>query len=125
MLDLSALSSANRFVVNLVPAVSAPPPGSPVTYTAGNFTTALLPAGVPGPDVTSLFTFTGAFLGTPTAAANGGVLTFQFTPVPEPGLMLLACAGAAGVAARWRRGPRASWVARPYFARTSAGGAYL
>jgi hypothetical protein len=103
-LDLSSLTSVNRFVVNLVPAVSATPPGSAVTYTAGTFATILLPPGVPGPDVTSLFTFTGLFLGTPTAAANSGVLTFQFTPVPEPGLVLLACAAAAGLVARRRTG---------------------
>jgi hypothetical protein len=102
VLDLSALSSTSRFVANLVPAVSATPPGSPVTYTAGGFSSILLPPGVPGPDVTTLFTFTGAFLGMPTAAANNGVLSFTFTPVPEPGSILLMCAAVAGLA-RWRR----------------------
>jgi hypothetical protein len=101
VLDLSALSSANRFIVNLVPTTSGTPPGA-VTYTAGGFSSALLPAGVTGPDVTNLFMFTGAFAGTPAASVNNGVLSFTFTPVPEPGLVLLACAVAAGVGT-WRR----------------------
>src|SRR4051794_21865318 len=97
MPDPSGLNSANRFIVNLVPVGTGAPPTSPVTYTAGSFAS-VLPTGV-GPDVSSLFQFTGAFAGTPTAAITGGVLTFTFTPVPEPGLVLLACAGAAGVGA--------------------------
>jgi hypothetical protein len=101
-LDLSALSAANRFVVNLLPAFSATPPGSPVTYTAGTFSTAVFPAGVPGPDVTNLFTFAGAFAGTPTTAVNGAVLTFTFTLVPEPGAVLAACSVVAA-AFTWRR----------------------
>jgi fibronectin-binding autotransporter adhesin len=108
VLDLSALSAANRFIVNLLPVGTGTQAAGPVTYTAGTFASIALPTGVPGPDVTSLFQFTGSFLGTPTAAVNSGVLTFTFTPVPEPTLMLLACAGAAGMATWTRR----RWTAR-------------
>jgi hypothetical protein len=101
-LDLSALSATNPFTVNLVPTVTATPQTSPVTYTAGSFTSITLPAGVTGPDVTPLFRFAGFFNGTPMAMASNGVLSFTFTPAPEPGFILLTCAAAAGLAG-WRR----------------------
>ena len=95
--------NGSRFTVNLQPAQLGTPSGSPVTYRAGNFTSILLPTGVTGPDVTSLFTFAGAFAGTPTASASSGALAFTFTPVPvpEPAAILLICGAAAGLA-RWR-----------------------
>jgi hypothetical protein len=54
--------------------------------------------------VTPLFNFIGFFVpGSATAAVNGGVLTFSFTPVPEPAHVLLACGLAAGGLGWWRR----------------------
>jgi autotransporter-associated beta strand protein len=122
-LDLSLLSSATPFTVNLAPVGPFPaaPPTQPVAYTAATFGTINLPAGLPAgsgtlangvatwTDASSLFTFTGSFASTPIAAVNGGVLYFQFTPVPEPAFVLLACSGLAGLAA-WRRKRRAAEV---------------
>jgi hypothetical protein len=102
VLDLSNLSSTSRFTLNLLNTTAGPPAGSPVTYTAGTFSSILLPSSVAGPDVTSLFSFTGAFAGSPTASASNGALTIRFTPVPEPAFLLLTCAAAAGLKG-WRR----------------------
>src|SRR5581483_4909380 len=78
-LNLANLT-ANSFTVLLAPVAPFPAtmPTSPVTYTAGSFATITLPSGVT--DINTLFTFTGAFQGTPTAGMAGGVLSFTFTP---------------------------------------------
>jgi hypothetical protein len=65
--------------------------------------------GVPSyTDATSLFNFNtpgSTFGGTPIAAVNGGVLYFQFTPVPvpEPTFILFACGAGAGAMGWWKR----------------------
>lgn len=112
-LDLTALTSASRFSIGLTPtSLPANPTSTPVTYTAGTFSTVNLPSGTFGTvnlangvnnatDVSSLFNFAG-FGVAPIAAVNNGVLYFQFTPVPEPASVLCACGLTAGLAA-WRR----------------------
>jgi autotransporter-associated beta strand protein len=82
MLDLSTLSSTNKFTLNLLPDLVATPPGSPVTYKAGTFSSVLLPAGVSGSNLTSLFNFAGTFNGNPTVALDGTStqLLVTFTP---------------------------------------------
>jgi autotransporter-associated beta strand protein len=103
-LNLSNLSAANRFTV-----VLSGTPGStvntPVTFTAVTFGTISLPVGVTGPDVTSLFAFTGDYytVNPVTATINGNTLQFTFTPVPEPAHVLLVCGAVAGGLGWWRR----------------------
>src|SRR5205823_3613779 len=106
-LDLSGLGGTNgTFTLNLVP-VNFPSsaPGS-VTYTIGTFAGGVNGSGgaiAPGTNITPLFSFAGAFASTPTVAVgNGGAVTVTFQPVPEPGLVLLACGPAAG-GLWWRR----------------------
>ncbi len=81
-LNLSALSSSSPFTIDLLPEFAATPAGTPVTYTAGTFSSVVLPGGVTASNLTSLFTFTGSFSGTPTASldATGDKLQFTFTP---------------------------------------------
>ncbi|HEY1378950.1 MAG TPA: hypothetical protein VGF55_19265 [Gemmataceae bacterium] len=119
-LDLSGLnntSSSTQFTVNLLPTFTTNgfTPAGPVAYQAATFPSIALPAAPTTPfgtvnlvngvtnatDVTSLFNFTGTFASPPVAAVNGGVLYFQFTPVPEPAFVLAACGFAA--LAGWRR----------------------
>src|SRR5205807_10479049 len=103
-LNLANLSAASPFTVVLTP-LGNPTSGSAVTYTAGSFSSIVLPAGFTNPgDVTSLFAFTGQFMpGTASAAVSGGALTFTFVPVPEPAGVLIVCAAAAGGLGWWRR----------------------
>jgi autotransporter-associated beta strand protein len=103
-LNLANLSGASRFTVVLT-SVGTPTSNTPVTYTAGSFTSIVLPSGFNNPgDVTSLFSFSGQFVsGSALAGVNGGVLTFTFTPVPEPTHVLLVCGAVAGGLIRWRR----------------------
>jgi fibronectin-binding autotransporter adhesin len=112
-LDLSALNTA-PFTLNLVstPGVG----GVQQTYTIATFANGIFGAGgVPanqfanGADVSSLFTLAGQFSAAPTTYATilgniGSPQSIQvtFTPVPEPGMVLLACGAGAGFMA-WRR----------------------
>jgi autotransporter-associated beta strand protein len=126
-LDLSGLnntSSSTQFTVSLIPNFTTASfnPTGPVDYAAATFPSIALPAapttpfnsitlanGQPATDVSSLFNFgTTGFVGsTPIAGVSGGVLYFEFTPVPEPGFVLAACGGLAGLVGWWRRRRRA------------------
>jgi autotransporter-associated beta strand protein len=118
-LDLSALTTA-PFTLNLIS--TAGTGGTQRTYTIATFASGIFGKGgnpltpfVNGDDVSALFTPTGQFasLGSPFATIfnNGGSsqsIQITFTPVPEPGLVLLACgAGTAGWWARRRRAAKA------------------
>lgn len=106
-LNLSALGTggAQRFNINLYPQIGIPPaPGGPFTYTIADFAGGItLPTGVPGPNITALFNFGGAFTGVPVVNVVGTQVQISFTPVPEPMSVMLLCGGAAGVVAVWRR----------------------
>lgn len=102
-LDLAGLGGTNgTFNLNLVPLTSPPGATPAVTYTLGTFGGGVNGSGgpiAPGTDVSNLFNFSGTFGGTPTVSVgNGGAVTvtFQPVPVPEAGMILLACAAAAG-----------------------------
>src|SRR5439155_298573 len=88
-------------------------------YQAASFGSITLPTGFTGTpvtlnngvsatDITPLFAFTGTYNTntTPVVAYTGtggsGTLMVQFTPVPEPAFVLLAC-GAAGGLGWWRK----------------------
>jgi autotransporter-associated beta strand protein len=108
-LDLSSLSAAQQFNLDLIP-FPGTPQGGPVTYTIADFspstaTTKInLPPSIVGTDLTPFFHFTGSFSGTPSASLAGGGSEVQvtFTPIPEPGSLALVCGGVAALAA-WRR----------------------
>ena len=104
VLNLANLGTgaAQQFNLQLLPVFNGTGSTTPVQYTIGTFTGITLPAGVTGPDVTSLFAVSGAFRSTPVVSTNGTSLFVTFTPVPEPGLVLLACGIAAG-GWTWRR----------------------
>ncbi|HEY1378949.1 MAG TPA: autotransporter-associated beta strand repeat-containing protein [Gemmataceae bacterium] len=112
VLDLSGLSPGNRFNLTLSPTGTFPATPAQQTYTIATFAGGITGSGGPlanGADVSNLFTLGGSFASAPAAFATvsgpaGGVQSLQltFTPVPEPAFVLLACGGAAGLAA-WRR----------------------
>jgi autotransporter-associated beta strand protein len=81
-LNLSGLSSSNKMTISLEPGAIATPAGGSVTYTAGTFSSVTLPGGVTSANLSTLFTFTGAFSGTPTASLDGTQTKLQFTFTP-------------------------------------------
>jgi fibronectin-binding autotransporter adhesin len=103
------------FTINLLPLSFTGSPGQ-TNYTLATFAGGITNAGASindGTDVSSLFTLSGAFASAPAqfvtvTGTPGGPqsLVVTFTPVPEPTSMLLACAGAAGLAS-WRKRRRA------------------
>jgi autotransporter-associated beta strand protein len=114
ILDLTGLGTAagQQFNLVLVPTnLPAVEPTANVTYTIADFSASASmspPIHSPGgaTDLTPFFNVSG-FLsgpgpgGTPTVAlVNGNLIQVTFTPVPEPGFVLLAAAAAAGW---WRR----------------------
>jgi hypothetical protein len=104
MLNLSGLSAAAPFTFVLSPTNRPPSPlGQTVTYTVASFANGV--TGFNPVTDQAKFAFSGLYAGTPTVGLAGGntVLTLSFQPVPEPGHVLLACAGAAWATAWWRR----------------------
>ncbi len=112
VLDLSGLGtgSGQQFNLFLFPTnTPATVPTSPVTYTIADYSASTAPTPIRTPggatNLTPFFNVTGLFQGPATVAMVGGnLIQATFTPVPEPGLVLLACAAAAGGAWRRRRG---------------------
>lgn len=104
-LDLSNLDPTSKFVIDLEPLGAGLPTGSPITVTAGQFGSVTLPNGVTTGDITSLFSFTGLYSGTPTVSTDGSSLAVSFTPVaaPEPTTLLLATGAGLLLTLRPRR----------------------
>lgn len=97
VLDLSTLSTSNKFTFNLVAVGTAG--ATPVDYTVATFPLGGItaPTGIVGADLTPYFDFTGDYTGTPTATLVSGdsiVLNFtpSNTPVPEPAIALAVAA---------------------------------
>ncbi len=121
-LNLGDLSNG-QFNINLVPVNFSSTP-TQMTYTLATFAQGMTGAPVTGgafpsgtTDVSSLFTFSGAFTSVPgtmyaAVVGNSGgpqSLTFTFTPVPEPAFILAACGGLTALIG-WRRARRAKPV---------------
>jgi T5SS/PEP-CTERM-associated repeat protein len=104
LLNLVGLGTAagQQFNLQLIPVPNAPGSATPVQYTIGTFTGVTLPAGVTGPDITSLFAISGVFGSPPQVTTDGTGVFVTFAPVPEPStLVLLSGVAVGGVG--WRR----------------------
>ena len=82
-LDLTNLSAANPFTINVLPAVIGTSAGSTVTYTIGSFASAIaLPAGITSANLSTLFNVTGSFNGTPTLSLDSTLKQLQISFIP-------------------------------------------
>jgi fibronectin-binding autotransporter adhesin len=85
ILDLSVLSPANRFNINVKMINDGNASSDSVTYTFATYGTI---TGLPSSDMSSFFNITGDFTGSATVlfvdGATFDTLSIRFTPVPEP-----------------------------------------
>jgi autotransporter-associated beta strand protein len=103
-LDLSNLSTVNRFNITVTSLPTGTPTVGHVSYTFITFDTI---TGLPAGDVSDYFNISGNFASTPTVFFTDGIsqdtLTISYAPVPEPGALLLLGAVALAMARRLRR----------------------
>lgn len=101
-LNLAGLSTANRFNLDISATVGGA--SGSVAYRFAEFDT--ITGATPG-DVSNLFNVTGDFYGTPSVTLTDGAsldyLTVTYTPIPEPGAVLLLCFAGLGVTRTVRR----------------------
>jgi hypothetical protein len=108
-LGLGQLSSTATFDINLQP-YDGTPSNTPVTYVLADFG-GQITSPIGGNDLTSLFTFSGLFNGTPSVmidSVNPDLLDITFAPVPEPTTLLFGALAAIGLGIRPRRRNRAT-----------------